>query len=211
MLSYRTVYPETLGLLKKLMKHPQLSDFFLVGGTALALQMGHRISIDLDMFTRQEFDPDMLLLALKKDFTIVEAFKAKNTLQAAIQPSSKTNNEPIKTDFIRYAYPLLAPIKKQDGIRLLSMEDLIPMKLSAITNRGSKKDFYDLFFLLKEYGLAEMLNMFTRKFPETNLLQVLKSLTYFEDAEDEPDPVTFEASSWNQVKQQLISSVKDFS
>ncbi len=89
------------------------------------------------------------------------------------------------------------------------MEDLIPMKLSAITNRGSKKDFYDLFFLLKEYELAEMLNMFTRKFPETNIFQVLKSLTYFEDAEGEPDPVTFEASSWNQVKQQIITSVKE--
>ncbi len=191
------------------MAHSSLSNFFLVGGTALALQMGHRVSVDLDLFTLQKFDADSMLPMLKKHFTISETFKANNTLSVTIR-HSQSDEQPIKVDFIRYAYPLLKPIKEEDGIRLLHMEDLIPMKLSAITNRGSKKDFYDLFFLLYKYDLEEMLNMFTKKFPETNLLQVLKSLLYFEDAEDEPDPITFKPAKWKEIKQKITESVKKY-
>ncbi len=209
MLQYRSVYPQTLELLKQLMQVPELNNFFLVGGTALALQIGHRISVDLDLFTLEKFHADHLLSYLKKQFTIVSAATASNTLNVFIQTASQPDNT-IKVDLIRYPYSLPQPPPQIDGIRILALEDLIPMKLAAITNRGSKKDFYDIFFLLKEYKLPVMLNMFSKKFPETNLFQVIKSLTYFEDAEMEPDPITFEPCNWEDVKTRMIEVIKQY-
>ncbi len=211
MLQHRTVHPTTLELLKKLMHLPESKDFFLVGGTALALQLGHRFSEDLDLFTLNEFDSNLLFEKLEKQFSITDKSEQKNTLNINIvSPKDKIGNI-VKVDFVRYFYPLLKPIKNIENIRLLEIEDIIPMKLSAIAGRGSKKDFYDLFFLLKSYSIEKMFELFRQKFPTTNEFQIIKSLTYFEDAELEPNPITFDKVSWNSVKETMILETSKYS
>jgi len=198
MLQYRALYPATLELLKKLMALPELQDFFLVGGTALALQMGHRISLDIDLFTQQDFDARKLILKLDNQFSISDLTEESNTLNFNITYPEKSN-EIVKIDLIKYPYPLIKPILNVENIRLLSVEDIIPMKLSAIAGRGSKKDFYDIFYFLKTYSFDRMFKLFEKKFPNTNKFHVIKSLTYFDDAEIEPNPQTIEKTIWDEM------------
>jgi predicted nucleotidyltransferase component of viral defense system len=207
MLQYGTVNKGTLGLLKELMAMPELKEFFLVGGTALALRLGHRFSIDLDLFTLNEFENESLLSDIKAKFSVTEVEKSKNTLNLSIEfPKNSGNN--VKIDLIRYAYPLLKPVAEIDGIRLLEIEDIIPMKLSAVAARGSKKDFYDIYFLLKHYTLEEMFGFFDRKFDDMNKFHIIKSLAYFDDAEKETDPVTLQKITWKEIKQAILREVR---
>ena len=144
MLKYETVYPGTLELLKKLMAHPALENFYLVGGTALSLHLGHRISVDLDLFTNSEFDTQDLVQQLENEISIEKVIgEAKNTLNLVI--------DNVEVDILRHNYPLIEPVSIIDDIRLLSDKDIAAMKLSAIARRGSKKDFYDVYFLLQKY------------------------------------------------------------
>ncbi len=209
MLQYRSIYPKTLELLKELMLQPCLQDFFLVGGTALALQIGHRISVDIDMFTPYEFSSRKILSELEKHFEIVNAAAGKNSLSfdGALQDG---NNEIVKVDLIRYSYPLINPVRIIDQVRLLSVEDIIPMKLSAVAGRGSKKDFYDIFYLLDIYGLEQMISLFETKFPQTSKFHILKSLAFFNDAESEPDPQTIENTDWIVIKERITAAVNAF-
>lgn len=209
MLQYRTIYPKTLELLRKLMLLPELKDFFLVGGTSLALQLGHRISIDIDLFTQNDFDTKKLFSKLNKQFEISDLIEDTNTLNFNILFPEKSDNI-IKIDLIKYSYPLINPIFEIDKIRLLSVEDIIPMKLSAVAGRGSKKDFYDIFHLLKSYSLDKMFVLFKKKFPNTNEFHILKSLTYFEDAEIEPNPQMTEKTDWNIVKTKITKETNRY-
>lgn len=208
MLQYRAVYPETLGLLKRLMKVPELQDFFLVGGTALALHLGHRISVDIDLFTLNEFDSAKIYDKLKDDFDIFDKAEDLNTLNLHIGNPETTHT--VKVDLIRYSYPLINPVIESNGIRLLSVEDIIPMKLSAIAGRGSKKDFYDIYFLLQEFTYEQMFEMFEQKFSATNKFHIIKSLLYFDDADIEPDPITTEPSDWNEIKKAVIRKTNEY-
>ena len=209
MLQYGTVYPTTLELLKKLMLLPELQDFFLVGGTALALQIGHRISVDIDMFTLNDFDPKALIFKLKKQFAITNITEKQNTLSFDMACFGR-ENDTVEVDLITYSYPLIKPVIRIDNIRLLSVEDIIAMKLSAVAGRGSKKDFYDIFYLLKSYELEQMLSFFEKKFPDTNKFHILKSLTYFDDADSEPNPQTIENVEWETVKSVITDSVERY-
>jgi predicted nucleotidyltransferase component of viral defense system len=183
------------------MGKPYLSPFVLVGGTALALQIGHRISIDLDLFCVQDFDTEELLPNLLNDYALTVSVKMPQTLICSI--------EQIKVDFIRFKYPFIRPIKHEQGIRMLSLEDIAPMKLDAITGRGSKKDFFDLYFLLQRYSLLNLLELYQEKYPHQTLFHVVKSLTYFEDAEQMPDPITLDRKvSWGKVKKGIVQAVK---
>jgi hypothetical protein len=126
-------------LLKKMMQIPELQQFFLVGGTALALQIGHRISFDIDLFTKEDFDTQPILIKLNHLFSISDVTETTNTLNFDITYPEHSHNV-IKLDLIKYAYPMIKPMLHLENIRLLSIEDIIPMKLSAIAGRGSKKD-----------------------------------------------------------------------
>lgn len=209
MLQYRSVYPETLGLLKKLMQLKALDDFFLVGGTALALQIGHRISVDLDLFTLTDFNANKLTKTLNELFSINEVIEEKNTLHLNIHYPENINT-PIKVDFIKYDYPLLKPVVNADGIRLLSLEDIIPMKLSAVSGRGLKKDFYDLYYLLHQYPLNYLLELFQKKFSIKNNLHLIKSLTYFSDADEDADPIIFDDIKWDEIKKFIMNKVNEY-
>ncbi len=205
MLQYTTVLPATLELLKVLMQKKCLANFNLVGGTSLALQIGHRLSLDIDLFTINDFDTSEIVLELKEDlhFDIVQ--QNPNTLTLNIEYPINSNQF-IKVDILKYPYPLLNAIIKIDGIRLLSIEDIIPMKLSAVSNRGAKKDFYDIYFLLDKYSLKEMLELFSKKFPNINHFHLIKSLTYFNTADEDANPKVFKKLSWEQVKEKIVKA-----
>jgi hypothetical protein len=196
MLQTRTVEPRTLELLKNLVSKPYLESFFLVGGTALALQLGHRISIDLDLFTITDFDHDDLLAALRKDFEVEVDVRSPSILITRI--------DNVKVDFVRFRYKILFPALHIDGVRMLELRDVAPMKLDAVTKRGSKKDFYDIYFLLQKMTLPQMLDLYAQKFEHSTIFHVIKSLTYFDDAEEQPDPIVFEKKhTWTKVKKTL--------
>jgi len=201
MLQTRTVEPGTLGLLKSLMSMPELDHFYLVGGTALALQLGHRISVDLDLFTQQPIDKTGLLDTLQASFEVLIETEGANMLI--------TNINAIKVDFVKMSYPVLFPPMVEEGIRMLEIRDIAPMKLKAVTQRGSKKDFYDIYYLLETLSLAEMLDLFSQKFKQNEVFHVIKSLSYFADAENYPDPLVFDKTvSWSKVKSTVRKAVK---
>lgn len=202
MLQTRTVEPSTLGLLKELMTKSCLDSFALVGGTALALQLGHRFSVDLDLFTTEPFDKDILLEDLKADFQVSVESESRNIVITYIND--------VKVDFVKVPYPTLFPMQTVDAVRMLDLRDIAPMKLSAVTQRGSKKDFYDIYYLLKKMPLPVILNLYLDKFQNQTVFHVLKSLTYFYDAEKYPDPIVFDKkTTWDKVKKALVKAVEE--
>lgn len=201
MLHAATVKPETLGLLKKLMSLPELEAFNLAGGTALALQIGHRISVDLDFFGDAAFEVIEVMDAIR-DFAEVSIISQSRSILIL-----NTNN--VKTDFVRYRYPLLKPVLQIEGLRLLSALDIGAMKLAAITNRGRKRDFFDLFFLLKTYSLRQLIDAYNTKYADGSEFLVLKSIIYFDDAEEDDAPGVFDLSiTWPLVKQAIEKEAK---
>lgn len=184
--------------MEQLSDNPAMGSFVLGGGTSLALRFGHRVSVDLDYFTTLEFHS----LKLFEELGLISASVlslANNTLCLDVGG--------VKIDFLRHAYTQLAPIDQINGQRLLSLSDLAAMKLNAVANRGSKKDFYDLVELLKHHTLQEMLGYFSTKYPNTDPFVVVRSLAWFEDAEQEPDPISRVGQTWIEVKKILIAQV----
>lgn len=209
MLQYSAVDKGTLELLKSLMQQEFLSDFNLVGGTALALQLGHRISVDLDLFTDKEFNTTEIKAQLEQEYKLIDVIENKaGIIQKIEYPVNSANF--IKVDIVKYRYKLINPPIIKEGIRLLSMEDIIPMKLTAMANRGLKKDFYDIYFLLQEYTLKEMIEFFEKKFSNYNNFYIIKSLTYFEDAENDFEPKLLKKCTWDEVKQFIKSKVQEY-
>lgn len=174
--------------------------FSLAGGTSLALRFGHRISVDLDFFTIGEFEPESLIRRLEMlPGQVMD--RADGTLQLLVQG--------VKIDFLRHAYPLLEAPEVLDGIKILSIADVAAMKLHAITNRGSKKDFYDLQMLLPHYPLPALLDAYCAKYAVVNRFMVIRSLAWFDDAEHEPDPVSLAQVTWPAVKAEISKAVAE--
>lgn len=200
MLQRHTIEPRTLGLLKAIMAIPALSGFHLAGGTALALQIGHRKSIDLDLFGARPTDKDEMVALLEAlgDLHILQ--HTRNILIFNING--------VKVDFVNYKYPWLRDIKQEEGIRLVSLTDIGAMKLGAISGRGKKRDFTDLYFLLKQFTLPELLGFYREKYQDGNEFLVLRSLTYFDDAEEDKELELFEKAPWTEVKKTIEKEVK---
>jgi hypothetical protein len=198
MLRFDAVPEPVAALLGQLAFHQALEPFALGGGTSLALRFGHRLSFDLDYFTTAEFQPQDLFEALALDAATILSV-SKNTLSL--------DAGGVKIDLLRHAYAEMAPIEKIDGHALVSLPDLAAMKLNAIANRGSKKDFYDVAELLKHQTLTEMLGFFSRKYPHTDPFAVIRSLAWFEEAEQEPDPVPLAGQNWDGIKQIVTEAV----
>lgn len=199
MLQLSTIDTAALELLKKLMCFDDFLNMRLVGGTALALQIGHRKSIDLDLFGDIDFD-NVNTAKVFADFN--------NTI---ILKRSKNINifsiDDIKVDFVNYSYPWLQKPLLLDGIRLAGIEDIAAMKLAAITGRGSRKDFIDLYFLLQKYNLKEMLRFYRNKYFDGSEYLVLKSLTYFADAENDIEVEMIKDISWVKIKTYILDIV----
>ncbi len=200
MLHREALPPGTLDLLTKLSAHPVLSAFSLAGGTSLALRFGHRQSVDLDFFTTEPFDTEAMSHALAERHEV--KVEQVNTVGLS------ANIDGVKVDMVTYRYPLLQPPEQHDGVRMLSLPDVTAMKLSAVTNRGAKKDFYDLQALIQHLGLPELLRIYQAKYPNHDSLIMLRSLIYFEDAESQPDPLSLTATTWPEIKQAISTAVR---
>ncbi|OGD83855.1 hypothetical protein A2572_02710 [Candidatus Collierbacteria bacterium RIFOXYD1_FULL_40_9] len=200
-----TLAPNTKSILDNLsLNHSVLDNFYLSGGTALALHLGHRESEDLDFFTQNEFDPQLLQTKLEKITTLTDVSLESGTLNCY--------SEGVKLQFLHYPYGLLeTPIIFQN-MKLSSVIDIACTKLITISARGSKKDFLDLFFILQEYSLTELFGLLPKKYTQTdyNLLHLLKSLVFFEDAENQPNPKMHKQISWEVAKKHIANTVKNF-
>jgi len=174
---------------------PMLSQFNLAGGTSLALQIGHRESVDLDFFGSHQIPHENILNEIA---TIDEPTVFTNSRSILI-----VKMKDVKVDFVNYKYALLEPYIEVDGIRLVSMIDIGAMKLNAITGRGKQRDFYDLYFLLQRFDFQTLLDAFSKKYPDGSTWLVAKSITYFEDAEGDEMPEVFHETPWEQVKQKI--------
>lgn len=204
MLYENTVAPATLGLLKELMRLQVLQPFVLVGGTNLSLRLGHRISEDLDIFVNESYESDHIAPLLRdlfgKEITIVE--QRIHTLLTYIRS--------IKVDIVLHRYPYLQSVETIDDIRFASMPDIVAMKLNAITRRGAKKDFFDIYELLDHYTLDQMLHFFEEKYASTDIGFVVRSLVYFEEADRSKDPIMLKKNNWQQVKNKIGQVVREY-
>ena len=203
MLSIQTIHPNTLELLKKLASQPELAQTRLVGGTALALQYGHRQSIDLDFFGALPEDKDELVEMTRRVGNVLVTNRSKMIVQTIVNQ--------VKVDFVDYSrYAWIDDPVQGDGFLLASDKDIAAMKVNAIIGRGTRKDFIDLYVLLQHYSLTEILEFYKQKYPEFSEYRALLSMTYFEDAEMQDMPKMFIEIPWDEMKSTIIKAVKDY-
>ena len=200
MLQYQTIEPGTLQLLKSLQAIPLLQGLRLVGGTALALQLGHRKSVDLDLFGEISAEGIEIRDALEELFSVSVIKESKNIKIYQI--------DGIKVDIVNYSrYPWIDNPVPEDGITLAGIKDIAAMKVAAIIGRGTKKDFIDLNRLLQIFSLKEILDMYMQKYPDGSLFIAMKSLAYFEDAEADPMPFMFDETDWDSIKANIREAI----
>ncbi len=196
MLRTNTIEASTLELLKTLQQILLFRNLRLVGGTALALRMGHRHSIDLDLFGM-----------IDADYMEISEVLQENKLKVTLNYNSKNIHQftinDVKVDIVNYPYEWIEPQMEMNNIRLAGLKDIAAMKLSAITNRGTRKDFVDIYFLLQTFSLADMLLFYKQKYKDNSEFMVIKSLSYFIDAEEEPMPKMYIKTEWESIKRSI--------
>jgi hypothetical protein len=201
MLHYKSVEKQTMDLLKELMEDNLLKNFLLVGGTALALKLGHRLSIDIDLFTNQPFDSSHLAEHLHNKFKFSTDFLAKNTLKGEING--------IMVDCIAHQYQWIDNHTLIDNIRIAGFKDVAAMKMNAIVGNGTRlKDFIDLAYLSTKLPLNEMLSGFQKKY-DSNPVLAIKAMVYFEDVNlNEPIRMMQKKPfQWTKIKNRLQAMV----
>ena len=200
MLHRKTIAAPTLGILKAITAVPELSAFNLAGGTSLALQIGHRLSVDLDFFGHRPFETQEILDLLQPIGQVRMMSQSKNILVL--------NVEGVKVDFVNYRYPVIKELVHIEGLRLLDLPDIAAMKLAAIAGRGRKKDFVDIYFLLKRYSLAQLFDFYSAKYEDGSTFMVSRSITYFDDADQDEDLMLFKKVSWQAIKETILKEVQ---
>ena len=205
MLYKETIDQSTLELLVQLQQKEYLKGFYLVGGTALALRMGHRRSADIDLFSNFDFDVAYILDNLSADFQFKLFFSAMNTIKGSI--------DDVQLDIIAHRYPLLGKPRVFENISMLSIEDIAAMKLNAISVSGQRvKDFIDLYYLLNEYSLAELISFYNGKYAQYNETNVLKSIIWFDDVDLTAWPVMVKSPDlkWETVTKKIKEATKAY-
>lgn len=203
MLHLQTILPDTLELLKRLSAQPEMQGMRLVGGTALALQYGHRQSVDLDFFGSPAADQDELLAMIEKMGSYRLRNRTKNILQLIVND--------IMVDIVDYSqYPWIDAPVCFDGITLASPKDIATMKVNAVEGRGTKKDFVDIYLLLQHYSLDDLLAFYSQKYPNYSLFRALLSLNYFDDAEPQAMPKMLIPAGWEEIKTAISSVVNSY-
>lgn len=191
----QALLPDTLRAIQLIADIPIVKEAHLAGGTALALQIGHRVSVDLDFFTRKEFDEKVLSTQLLKYPEFKQEGQSWRTVWGKIGET--------KFSLFYYPYKILLPFVHFERISLMSKPDIAAMKLHAVEDRGVKRDFIDLYFLAKEYSLEEMIGFYDQKYAslDDHLVSIIKSLNYFADAEsDDWIPRMLLPVDWEEVK-----------
>jgi hypothetical protein len=178
-----------------------IRNFYLAGGTGLALHLGHRRSVDLDLFCARPFDEEAILADIRPLPNIRIIARAPQTLHLHIAGT--------KVSFLGYNYPVLFPFEYFRKFAVAAVLDIAGMKLNALANRGTKRDFVDLYSIAQNYELVGLLAQFERKFEQVhyNRIHVLKSLVYFADAEKDPMPDMLVPLSWQTVKSYFLQEV----
>jgi len=202
MLHTETVAPETLELLSRLMQDSYFNNFVLVGGTSISLQLGHRISIDLDLFSNESFDEQKLIDHLRQNYNFELDFFDKETVKGEINS--------VKIDCIAHKYRWIDEHILENGIRLASTNDLVAMKLNAIIGNGTRlKDFIDIAYLSKIISLNEMIQAYQTKY-NSNGVMILKALAFFDDI-NFMEPIILlnnQKYDWNKIKKHLLLMIK---
>ena len=201
MLYLNTVTPSTLDLLHGLMHEPLLDQTRLVGGTALALQLGHRTSIDLDLFGRVSCDEIQLQHCLMNHGRVKVINLTQNVKVFTVNG--------VKVDIVNYDNPWIDSLVQEDNIRLASVSEIAAMKVRAIVGRGTRKDFVDLYHLLQRFSMKHVLELFHQKYPDFNDFITIRSLLYFDDAEQMPMPMMHDSTPWETMKDVIKKCVKD--
>jgi hypothetical protein len=199
-----TVDNQLLLLIDSFSAHSEIAEtFYLAGGTGLALQLGHRTSIDIDLFSQDTF-------IAERYASLIIGLGGK-----VIQSESDTIHgvvAGVKVSFLHYPYPLLRQPQLFHGLHIASIEDIAAMKAVAISQRGDKKDFFDMYEILKTMPPRDFKNLFLKKFSEAriNCYHILKSFFYFDDADQQPDPLSLNGTTWEQVKNYFVEHEKEF-
>lgn len=203
MLSFQTVLPDTLELLKVLMQQSFLKDMRLVGGTSLALQYGHRRSVDLDFFGQTTEDVDELTVMMREC--------SKDMIKGSCTKRIKTYFlNGVKVDVVNYDYKWIDDVVEEDGLRLASPKDIAAMKVNAVMGRGTKKDFIDVYFLLKHYSFDELIQFYLQKYTDGSEYRALLSMSYFADADPQPMPYMFQDVDWEMIKSEIKRRVEQY-
>ena len=201
MLSLQTVLPDTLELLKVLMQQPLLKDMRLVGGTSLALQYGHRRSVDLDFFGMTTEDVDELTDMMREC--------SKDLVKGSCSKRIKTYFlNGVKVDVVNYDYKWIDDVIEEEGLRLASPKDIAAMKVNAVMGRGTKKDFIDVYFLLQHYSFDELIKFYLQKYTDGSEYRALLSMSYFADADPQPLPYMFQNIDWETIKSEIKRRVE---
>jgi len=190
----------TKSVFEKLQKANFLKKFYLAGGTALALQYGHRESVDLDFFCAKSFRTEAIIAALSKlgKFKLVN--EEENTVDGIL--------DGVKVSFFSYPYKLIRKMKSFEGVAIASVADIACMKINAIAGRNARKDFVDLYFILEHEGwqIEDVLHLCDKKFGSARRdpYHVLKALVFFEEADMQPEVMTKPSVKWLVVKKFFI-------
>jgi len=184
---------------------PILEDFYLAGGTGLALQLGHRKSYDLDFFSNKSFNTDAVLSRIPADKVFFTSF---GTVHCEIRS--------IRVSLLYYEVPLLFPALLWKGIRIADLRDITAEKIKTISQRGSKRDFIDLYAVIKtRHSILDACDFFKRRFAsaDINYYHVIKSLVFFEDADQEPSPPMLQDAKewdWGNIKSFFVENLHLF-
>jgi hypothetical protein len=182
---------------------PELSIFRLVGGTSLSLQLGHRISVDLDFFTDKYFDLDELRRAIQLEIHTIGMISVSRTGFSCII-------ENVKCDFYNWSVPFIEDLLTEDGIRLDGIKDISAFKLDAIITRKEKKDFVDIDVLLEKFSFKDLMEFYKTKYPYNDIKIVMDALSEIDIADSSEEPYLLIKKDWNIVKEKIKRSWKDF-
>ena len=200
MLYLNTLTSSTLDLLHGLMNEPLLDRTRLVGGTALALQLGHRTSIDLDLFGQVSCDEMQLQYCLKNHGQVKVMSLSQNVKMFTVNG--------VKLGIVNYDNPWIDSLVQEENIRMASVSEIAAMKVRAIIGRGTRKDFVDLYYLLQRFSMTRIMELFHLKYPDFNDFIAIRSLLYFDDAEQMPMPMMQDPTPWETMKDVIKQSVK---
>ena len=206
MLYTSTVSEGTLDILKKIFQIKELENFYLVGDTNLSLRIGHRISVDIDLFSTVEFENEHIIEILERNF---KTFSYKNNSNP-IRVYGFIDN--VKMDLVRHHFfNKISDTIVVDGIRMFGDQDIMAMKSLAVLKRGVKKDFYDINELLNHYSIEDFIISYKKKYINNSIpISIPYALTYFVDADDSEDPVCIRGLSWEQVKSNIQKVVREY-
>ena len=203
-LHFKILPVEQQRLLKLLSGESFLKDWYLAGGTCLALYLGHRQSFDFDFFLPTDFNTSNIVNILTRIGRYERSNEEKNTVNGMLNG--------VKISFLGYKYDMIEDFGSFEGVNLAGIRDIAAMKLEAIAGRGSKKDFVDIYFLLKQFSLGEIFSFHALKYGVglNNQYHHLKSLVYFNDADEEAMPLMTAPLNWDKIKAEIRICARKF-